>query len=159
MTKNTNLHSAIVLCGALLAGACQSASSPAAPTDPEPATLTGMWRGAFTGTLVVSDAVAADLAQTGDAVTGTWTTPMPATLVTFGAPADVALSGPVAGTTDGMTAELSFEFEGFPQYFPPGCALALSVSFDATMLEGTWETNSSCAAPVVDSGTMTMTRQ
>jgi len=41
-----------------------------------------------------------------------------------------------------------------------GCALALSVSsFDATTMQGTWATNTLCQAPVVDNGTMTMTRQ
>ena len=159
MTNHRTPMTAILLC-TLAAGACDSAS-PTAPTEPEPAavTLVGTWRGSFTGTLVVSDSVSAELAQTGTAVSGNWSTPMPAILVGLGAP-EVPLSGPVTGTVTGTTADLSFAFEGFQQYFAPGCALALTVSsFTATTMEGTWTTNSSCQAPVVDQGTLTLNRQ
>lgn len=152
---------AILLCTLAAAAACDSAS-PTAPTEPEPAavTLAGTWRGSFTGALVVSDSVSAELAQTDSSVSGSWSTPMPAILVGFGAPAGVNLTGPVTGTVTGTTADLSFAFEGFQQYFAPGCALALTVSsFTATTMEGTWTTNSSCQAPVVDQGTLSLTRQ
>ena len=159
MTNNRNPMMAILLC-TLAAAACDSAS-PTAPTTPEPAavTLAGTWRGSFTGNLVVSDSVSAELAQTGTAVSGSWSTPMPAVLVGFGAPAGVNLTGPVTGTVTGTTADLSFAFEGFRQYFADGCALALTVSsFTATTMEGTWTTNTSCQAPVVDQGTLSLTR-
>lgn len=157
MTKRSNFRLAIVLCGIVLTAACQSAS-PTAPTDQD--TLTGTWSGTFTGNLIVSDAVSAELTDTDSQVTGRWSMPMPATLVAFGAPADINLAGPVTGTVTGTAAELAFEFEGFPQYFPPGCAIAVSVSsFNATTMDGTWTTNESCQAPAVDDGTMTMTRQ
>lgn len=158
MTNHRTPMTAILLC-TLAAAACDSAS-PTAPTEPAAVTLAGTWRGSFTGNLVVSDSVSAELAQTGTAVSGNWSTPMPAILVGLGAPAGVNLSGPVTGTVTGTTADLSFAFEGFQQYFAPGCALALTVSsFTATTMEGTWTTNSSCQAPVVDRGTLTLTRQ
>ena len=88
---------------------------------------------------------------------------MPTILVGFGAPADVNLSGPVTGTVTGTTAELSFGFldiEVFRQYFAEGCALSLTISsFTATTMEGTWATNMSCQPPVIDNGTLTLTRQ
>lgn len=165
MTKKNGVRMAMpVLCGALLAAACDSAS-PTAPTTTEPAavSLTGNWRGSFTGALVVSDAVTAQLTQNGADVTGEWSAPMPAPLVTFGAPANVDLAGPVSGTVTGPTASLSFGFSpvaGFERYFAPGCALSLSVtSFTATAMEGTWMTNASCVAPVSDTGTLSLTRQ
>lgn len=161
MTKTTAIPMTILLC-TLATAACDSAS-PTAPTEePEPAavTLTGTWSGSFTGALVTSDSVRATLTQTGSNVTGDWSTPMPATLIAFGAPAGVNLTGPVTGTATGTTAELSFAFEGFQQYFAPGCALALTVSsVTATTMEGTWTTNTSCQAPVVDQGTLSLTRQ
>ena len=169
MIKSNDFRLALVLCGALLAGACQSAS-PTAPTEPEPepepepVTLTGTWSGSATGLLIVSDAVTSTLTQTDTAVTGDWSMPMPAILVGLGAPAEVNLSGPVTGTATGTTADLSFGFrddvEVFRQYFAPGCALSVTVtSFTATTLEATWMTNTSCVPPVTDSGTLTLTRQ
>ena len=167
MIKSNDFRLALVLCGALLAGACQSAS-PTAPTEPEPepepVTLTGTWSGSATGTLIVSDAVTSTLTQTDTTVTGDWSMPMPAILVGLGAPAEVNLSGPVTGTATGTTADLSFGFrddvEVFRQYFAPGCALSVTVtSFTATTLEGTWMTNTSCVPPVTDNGTLTLTRQ
>ena len=166
MTKNNNLHLAIVLCGTLLAAACQSAS-PTEPTpvepEPQPVTLTGTWSGSFTGMLIVSDMVTAILTQTDNTVTGDWSSPMPMILVGFGAPAEVNLQGPVTGTVTGTMAELSFGFLAIPafeDYFAEGCALSLSVSsFTETMLDGTWTTNMSCQRPVIDMGTMTLTRQ
>lgn len=166
MIKSNDFRLAIVLCGALLAAACQS-ESPTAPTEPEPepepVTLTGTWSGSVTGNFISSDAVNTTLTQTDAAVTGEWSMPMPATLVTFGAPADVNLSGTVTGTATGTTAELSFAFadvEVFRQYFAEGCALSVSISsFTATMADSTWMTNASCQPPVVDSGTLTLTRQ
>ena len=166
--KNNSFRLAIVLCGILAAVACDSAS-PTAPTapepepEPEPVTLNGNWRGTFTGTLIASDAVTATLTQTDAAVTGEWSSPMPAILVALGAPANVNLSGPVTGTVTGTTAELSFGFlaiAAFQEYFAEGCALSLSVtSFTATTMEGTWRTNASCEGRVNDNGNLTLTRQ
>ncbi len=166
MMKNNEIRLSIVLCGALLAAACQDAS-PTAPTEPDPPAdpvLTGSWLGTFTGALIASDQVTATLTETGGAVTGDWSTPMPVILVGFGAPADINLAGPVTGTATGTAADLSFGFrddvEVFRQYFAPGCALAVTVtSFTATTMEGTWTTNTSCVPPVTDSGTLTLTRQ
>ena len=167
MTKSSNLSLAVVLCGIILTAACQSAS-PTAPTEPEPepelVTLTGSWNGSATGNFIASDAVTATLTQTDAVVTGDWSTPMPQTLVTFGAPAEVDLSGPVTGTVTGTTAELSFGFrddvEVFRQYFAPGCALDVTVtSFTATTMEATWMTNTSCQPPVIDNGELSLTRQ
>ena len=111
---------------------------------------------------ISSDAVTAELTQTDTAVTGTWSTPMPAALVLVGAPAEVNLTGPVTGTVMGTTAELTFGFldiPAFSQYFAEGCALSLAVSsFTATTMDGTWATNMSCQPPVEDSGTMMLTR-
>ena len=164
MTKSKGLRLAVVLCGIVLATACQSAS-PTAPTEPEPepVTLTGAWSGSATGTLIQSDAVTATLAQTDATVAGDWSMPMPVILIGFGAPAEVDLSGPVTGTATDTTAELSFAFrddvEVFRQYFAPGCALSVTVtSFTATTMEATWTTNTSCVPPVTDSGAMTLTR-
>ena len=166
MIKTDDIRLAIVLCSVVLVAACQSAS-PTAPTEPEPepepVTLTGTWSGSATGNLISSDAVTTTLTQTDTAVTGEWSMPMPTTLVTFGAPADVNLSGTVTGTVTGTTADLSFAFadvEVFRQYFAPGCALSVSISsFTATMADATWMTNASCQPPVVDNGTLTLTRQ
>ena len=165
MIKTNDIRLAVVLCGIVLAAACQSAS-PTAPTEPEPepepVTLTGTWSGSATGNFISSDAVTTTLTQTDAAVTGEWSMPMPQTLVQFGAPANINLSGPVTGTASGMTAELSFEFadvEVFRQYFVPGCALAVTVtSFTETAMEATWMTNSSCQPPVVDMGSLSLTR-
>ena len=159
--KKSNVGLAIPLCGALLAAACQSAS-PTAPTEPETVTLTGTWSGSATGNFISSDSVTTTLTQTDAAVTGEWSMPMPTTLVAFGAPAEVNLSGTVTGTVTGATAELSFAFadvEVFRQYFAEGCALSVSISsFTATMADATWMTNASCQPPVVDNGTLTLTR-
>jgi len=162
MLKINDFRLALVLCGSLLAAACQSAS-PTAPTEPEPVTLTGTWSGSATGNFISSDAVTTTLTQTDAAVTGEWSMPMPATLVAFGAPADVNLSGTVTGTATGTTADLSFAFadvEVFRQYFAPGCALSVTISsFTATMADATWMTNASCQPPVVDNAPLTLTRQ
>ena len=168
MSKSNDFRlfrSALVLSGIVLAAACQSAS-PTAPTDaePEPVTLSGTWTGSATGNFIASDAVTATLTQTDAAVTGDWSTPMPATLVGFGAPANVNLYGPVTGTATGSTADLSFAFTDevavFRQYFPEGCALTVTVtSFTATTMDATWMTNASCQAPVIDNGTLALTRQ
>ena len=167
MMKSDNTRTAIILCSILLAAACEGVS-PTAPTtsnpDPEaePVTLTGNWMGSFVGLLISTDAARANLTQTGTTVTGDWSTPMPATLVAFGAPADLDISGPVTGTVTGTAAELTFGFldnEVFRQFFAEGCALSVSVSaFTATTMEGTWMTNASCLFPAVDSGTMMLTR-
>lgn len=166
MIKSNDLRLALALCGIVLAAACQSAS-PTAPTEPEPepepVTLSGTWTGSATGNFIVSDAVTATLTQTDATVTGDWSTPMPATLVAFGAPANINLSGPVTGTASDTTADLSFAFadiEAFRAYFAPGCALAVTVtSFTETTMEATWMTNASCQQPVVDNGTLSLTRQ
>jgi hypothetical protein len=165
MIKSNDFRLALVLCGTVVAAACQSAS-PTAPTEPEPepepVTLSGTWTGSATGNFIASDAVTATLTQTDAAVIGEWSTPMPATLVTFGAPANVNLSGPVTGTASGTTADLSFAFadiEAFRQYFAEGCALAVTVtSFTETTMEATWMTNTSCQPPVIDDGTLSLTR-
>ena len=168
MMKKNSFRLWTILFGTLLAAACDSAS-PTGPTttepepEPEAVTLTGNWGGTFTGRFIASDAVTAELTQTDTDVTGIWSTPMPAEIVAAGAPADVNLSGPVTGTVTGTMAELTFGFldiEVFRQYFAEGCALSLTVSsFTATTLEGTWATNMSCQPPVVDDGTMMLTRQ
>ena len=165
MTSN-NFRLAIVLCGILLAAACQSAS-PTAPTEPEPepepepVTLTGMWAGTFQGALIAGDG-SAQLTQTNTAVTGDWSAPMPQALILLGAPANVMLAGPVTGTVTGASAELSFGFiETFAAYFGnTECGLSVSVSsFTATTMSATWTTNTSCQAPAVDQGTLEFTRQ
>ena len=169
MIKSNDFRLALVLCGALLAAACQSAS-PTAPTEPEPEpepiTLTGTWSGSATGVFIMSDAVTATLNQTDAAVTGDWSMPMPATLIALGAPEEVDLSGPVTGTATGTTADLSFGFrddvEVFRQYFAPGCALAVTVtSFTATTLEGSWVPNTSCTGSIASEpgGPIALTRQ
>lgn len=166
MIKSNDHCLALVLCGIVLATACQNAS-PTAPTEPEPEPepirLTGTWSGSATGNFISSDAVTTTLTQTDTAVTGEWSMPMPSTLVAFGAPADVNLSGTVSGTATGTTADLSFAFadvEVFRQYFAEGCALSVTISsFTATTADATWMTNASCLPPVVDNGTLTLTRQ
>ncbi len=164
MTKSSNFGLAIVVCGIVSAAACQS-DSPTGPTEPEPqpVTLTGAWSGSVTGTFIATDTANTTLTETDGTVTGEWSTPMPATLVAFGAPANVNLSGPVTGTASGTTAELSFGFadiEVFRQYFAEGCALSVTVtSFTETTMEATWMTNPSCQPPVIDSGAMMLTRQ
>lgn len=163
MLKSNRARWAILVCVALLAAACGGDDSPTAPTtepEPEPITLTGSWSGRVEGTLVIGEANA-ELTQDGANVTGDWSMQMPAVLVAFGAPAEVDLEGPVTGTVTDMTAALSFGFlEVFTPYFgDPACAIDVSVtSFDATMLEATWETNISCMDPVVDMGTLSFTR-
>ena len=166
MIKSNDYRLALVLCGIVLAAACQSAS-PTAPTEPEPEpepTLQGMWSGSADGNFIASDSVTANLTQTDGAVSGEWRTPMPATLVAFGAPPNVDLYGPVTGTAAGTTAELSFAFtdevQEFRRYFAEGCALSVTVTeFTATSMSATWMTNASCQPPVVDNGTLTLTRQ
>ena len=159
MIKSNDFRLALVLCGIVLAAACQDAS-PTAPTNMEP-TLTGTWSGAFEGALVAGSSQAT-LTQDDTAVTGEWSAPMPAPLVTLGAPAEIPLSGPVTGTVAGTTAELTFGFlEIFHSYLGnPDCGLAVSVtSFDATALAATWTTNASCRPPIQDNGTLSLTRQ
>ena len=163
MIKNNEIRLSIVLCGALLAAACQDAS-PTAPTEPEPPAapvLTGSWSGTFEGSLVTG-ASQATFTQDGTAVTGEWSAPMPQPLVDLGAPAALPLSGPVTGTVAGTTADLTFGFsEVYHAYLgTPDCGLAVSVtSFDATALAATWTTNTSCMPPITDSGTLTLARQ
>ena len=147
-----------VICFVLLAAGCRG-DTPTSPTD-DPL-LTGTWGGMFTGSLVAGDG-SATLTQDGTAVSGEWSAPMPAALIALGAPAAVPLAGPVSGTVSGTTADLSFLFiEAFHPYFGnPDCGLAVTVtSFDAMMLMANWETNASCQPPVVDSGTLSFTRQ
>ena len=164
MLKSNSARWAICVCFALLAAACGGDDSPAAPTtpepEPEPVTLAGTWSGRVEGTFVTGEA-SAELTQDGANVGGNWSMQMPAALVAFGAPAEIELEGPVTGTVTDMTAALSFGFlEAFAPYFgDPACGIDVSVtSFDATMLEATWETNASCQPPVVDEGTLTFTR-
>ena len=126
-------------------------------------TVNGSWSGTITGNFIVSDAVTAQLTQADTVVTGEWSSPMPAVLVAFGAPAHVNISGPVTGIATSTTAELSFGFldtEVLRRYFPDGCALSVTVtSFTTMRMEGTWTTNALCLPPVIDSGTLTLTRQ
>ncbi len=160
MMKISNFRWAIVLCGAVAAAACQSASPTAPTTDPEPVTLTGAWSGTATGDFITSDQVTSTLTQTGAAVTGDWSMPMPAVLVAFGAPAQIPLAGPVTGDVTGTTANLVFGFnEAFMSYLGPDCALSVTVSsFTETTMDAMWMTTS-CQEPVIDDGTLTMTRQ
>ena len=162
MLKSSRARWALFLCFALLAPACGGDDSPTAPTpvepEPEPITLTGSWSGSVEGVFVTGDA-STELSQDGANVTGTWSMPMPATLVALGAPAQAELAGSVTGTAMDMTAELSFTLDGFPQYFPEGCAIDVSAtSFDATTMEGTWATNDMCQPPAVDEGTLSFMR-
>ena len=164
MLKSSSARWALFLCFALLAAACGGDDSPTAPTpvepepEPEPITLTGSWSGSVEGVFVTGDA-STELSQDGADVTGTWSMPMPATLVALGAPAQAELAGSVTGTAMDMTAELSFTLDGFPEYFPEGCAIDVSVtSFDATTMEGTWATNDMCQPPAVDEGTLSFMR-
>ena len=155
--RTTRVLGAIV-CLATVAAGCRG-DSPTSPTDVP--TLTGTWAGTFSGGLVSGDGQAT-LTQDDMTVTGDWSAPMPANLVALGAPAAVPLTGPVTGSATGTTADLTFGFaEVFHPYFGnPDCGLAVSVtSFDATMLMANWSTNASCQPPVVDSGTLTFTRQ
>ncbi len=148
----------ILPCLALLAAGCRG-DTPTSPTD-DP-TLSGTWAGAFAGALVSGDGQAT-LTQAGTTVTGDWSAPMPANLVALGAPATLPLTGPVSGEASGTTADLMFGFaEVFHPYFGnPNCGLAVSVtSFDSMTLMANWTTNDSCQPPVVDSGTLTFTRQ
>ena len=148
----------VIVCLAGLAAGCRG-DTPTSPTD-DP-TLTGTWTGMFAGALVAGDGQAT-LTQDGTTVTGDWSAPMPANLVALGAPAAVPLTGPVTGTASDTTAELAFGFaEVFHPYFGnPNCGLAVSVtSFDAMTLMANWTTNESCQPPVVDSGTLSFTRQ
>jgi hypothetical protein len=150
----------VLVCLAALAAGCRGSDTPTSPTMDDPV-LTGTWAGMFAGSLV-SGASSATLTQDGTAVTGEWSAPMPAALVALGAPDAVPLAGPVTGTVSGTTADLTFTFiEAFHVYFGnPDCGLAVTVtSFDATMLAANWTTNESCQPPVVDSGTLTLTRQ
>ena len=147
-----------ILCLTMLAAGCRG-DTPTSPSDD--LTLTGTWAGAFTGALVSGDGTA-ELTQDGATVTGNWSAPMPAALVALGAPAALPLTGPVTGSATGTTAELTFGFaEVFHPYFGnPDCGFAVSVtSFDAMTLMANWMTNQSCQPPVVDSGTLTFTRQ
>jgi hypothetical protein len=162
MMKSNRARWAIVLCFALLAAGCGDDDTPTAPTttepDPEPITLIGTWSGRVEGNVVTGDAMAM-LTQDGANVTGDWSMQMPATLVALGAPAEAELAGSVTGTAMDMSAELSFSLDGFPQYFPEGCGIDVSVtSFDATTMEATWATNGSCVPPAVDMGTLTFMR-
>ncbi len=164
MLKSNPARWAIILCFALLAAGCGDDDSPTAPTtvepdpEPEPITLTGTWSGRVEGTIVTGDA-SSELTQDGTGVTGTWSMQMPATLVALGAPAEAELAGSVTGTAMDMTAELAFSLDGFPQYFPEGCGIDVSVtSFDATTMEATWATNDMCQPPAVDMGMLTFTR-
>lgn len=167
MPKSNRVLWIVLTCFASLATACGGDDSgPTAPTtvQPEAVTLTGTWAGTFQGQVISSDRVGAELEQSQGShgernTSGTWSAlvrlpPVP------GAPAEVELGGVVTGNATGGTAELLFAIEGFPDYFPEGCGLSLSVSsFDATTLEATWNTNGQCQPPAVDEGTMTLLRQ
>ena len=165
MLKSNPARWAIILCFALLAAGCGDDDTPTAPTttdpdpDPDPVTVTvtGTWSGSFEGELISGDNASVDLTQDGTTVTGSWTAtvrlpPVP------GAPSEVPLGGAVTGTVDNMSTELAFAIEGFPDYFPEGCAIAVTASFDETTMEGDWMTNASCVEPVVDMGTLTFMR-
>ena len=163
MSKSNGILRVVPLCFALLAAACGDDASPTAPTATAPR-LTGTWSGSFQGQVISSQRFSTTLEQ-GDGshgertnVDGTWSAtvrlpPVP------GAPAEVELGGPVRGDATGGAAELTFEIEGFPEYFPEGCGIAADVTFDATTMNATWETNDMCQPPAVDEGTLTMMRQ
>ena len=161
MFTSSSARAALVFCFALAAAACGGDdSSPAAPTAPMAATLTGTWTGPVDGMLVDGDA-RAELTQTGTDVTGDWSMPMPAVLIAAGAP-DIPLTGPVTGTVSGTTASLTFGFLAVfaSQLGGTECAIAVTVtSFSQTTMEGTWATNDSCRERVDDEGTLTLTRQ
>ena len=155
----------IVLIGfASLAAACGGDDSgPTGPTTSRPR-LTGNWTGSFEGQLISSDQMSTNLQQGEDQhgertnVDGTWSAtvrlpPVP------GAPTEVELTGTARGNAEGETVELSFKIDGFRDYFPEGCAIDLTGTFDATTLRGTWTTNDMCQPPAVDQGTITLMRQ
>lgn len=163
MLRSNSSRVLFTFCIALVAAACGGDDAgPTEPTPvepPAPVTLTGTWTGSFEGALISGDDLRVELTQEGTMVTGSWTAtvrlpPVP------GAPPEVPLGGGVNGTAAETTAELSFLLEGFPDYFPEGCAIDASVtSFGEATLEATWETNTICQPPAVDSGTLTLTRQ
>lgn len=157
------MRGALVCCAVLAAACGGDGSGPTAPTDT--VRLTGTWAGSFEGQVISSRRLSAELEQSDGIhgertnVTGSWNAtvrlpPVP------GVPAEVELGGSVRGNATGSTADLTFEIDGFRDYFPEGCAILVDVSsFDATRLTGTWRTSDECRAPAVDLGTLTMTRQ
>ncbi len=161
MSRSNSSRVLFILWIALVAAACGGDDSgPTEPTPVEPVavTLTGTWTGSFEGALISGDDLRVELTQEGTMVTGSWTAtvrlpPVP------GAPPEIPLGGGVTGTAADTTAELSFLLEGFPDYFPEGCAIDASVtSFDEATAEATWETNTTCQPPAVDEGTLSLAR-
>ena len=171
MLKSNSARWAIILCFALMAAGCGDDSGPTAPTvvapptgvapEPQPVTLTGIWSGSVVGVFVIGDA-RAKLTQAGTTVAGNWSMPMPLALIAAGAPADLALAGPVSGTVTDTTAALSFGLLDALALLVGSveCAVDVSVtSFDETTMEATWKTNEACQMPFVDQGTLSFMRQ
>ena len=168
MLKSNRAIWAVILCFALLGVGCgdDDDTSPTAPTpveptapdpEPEPVSIAGEWHGSFEGMLIDGEAFMT-LEQSGMDVTGDWSAPMPAALVALGAPAEVPLSGPVEGTVEGSGGDLELGFaEAFHAYLGEDCGLHLDVEeFSDDDLEGTWHTEDTCPAHVVDEGTLDM---
>ena len=160
MLKHSSIGLVAVLCLALVSP--HAATDSSTPTEPTPeVTLTGTWGGMFSGALVSGEGEMI-LAQDGTTVTGQWSAPMPTQFVALGAPADLDLAGPVTGTVSGTTATLALRLlEAFALFVGNAeCGLDVNVtSFSQTSLEATYTTNSSCEAPVVDTGTLSFMRQ
>ena len=159
MLKSNSARWAIILCFALMAAGCGDDSGPTAPTVVAP--LTGIWSGSVVGVFVIGDA-RAELTQDGTTVAGNWSMPMPLVLIAAGAPADLALAGPVSGTVTDTTAALSFGLLDALALLVGSveCAVDVSVtSFDETTMEATWKTNEACQMPFVDQGTLSFMRQ
>ena len=167
MFKSNRAIWAVIVCFTLLgAAACGDDPAPAAPTptptptptpEPEPVTITGNWHGHVHGNLIDGEAHV-HLEQTDMDVTGDWHMDMPAALVELGAPANLELEGAVEGMVEGSTADLEFTFlEAFHDYLGHDCGIHVHVEeFTEDDLEGTWHTEDTCPAHVVDEGTLDM---
>jgi hypothetical protein len=136
-----------LLAGILLLGATACGGSTTSPSD---ATLSGSWVGAINNTAFGRQDVTLTLAQSGSTVSGTWLTGYETT-------PPVNYSGQLSGTKTGAGVSATLTPDAL--YAGNACSYTYNSTLStATVMAGTFA-SFGCPNGIVDSGTLTLTKQ
>jgi hypothetical protein len=136
-----------LIVGILLLGVTACGGSTTSPSD---ASVTGSWVGAINNTALGREDVSVTLAQSGSTLSGSWLTAYETT------PA-VNYSGQLSGTKTG--AVISVTLTPAALYAGNACSYTYNSTLStATVMAGTFA-SFGCPNGIVDSGTLTLTKQ
>ena len=132
---------------ALSVAGCSGSGSTTSPSD---ASVTGTWVGAINNTSLGRENLTTALVQSGTTVSGTWSALYESTPVTN-------YSGLLAGTKTGTAVSLTLT--PAPAVATPECSYTYNATLStSTLMAGTF-VSFNCPNGVVDSGTLTLTKQ